>query len=181
MEAEDPLSQLRDIHLPEPVTFWPPAAGWWLLLLVALIALVFACRHAIAAMIRRRKLASVMTELDMAYTRFNEHAAFDNTRNQAGLEFLAAVNILLNRVVQVIYPNSGSANLVGSQWLNFLDRCDQRSTFVQGPASVLADGVYRPTFNADAEAVYQITRQWIERRYQEKQPRLPDGVRSVIA
>ena len=31
METEDPLSQLADIHLPEAVSAWPPAVGWWLL------------------------------------------------------------------------------------------------------------------------------------------------------
>lgn len=166
MEAEDPLSQLRDIHLPDPVSFWPPAPGWWLLLLVVLIAIVFACRHAIAAMIRRRKLASVLAELDAAY-RLYETQRPDNA---AGLVFLAKVNSLLNRVVQVLYPDSGSANLTGSQWLRFLDACDNSSVFTQGPGSVLADGMYRPAFDADADALYDCARQWITRRYQEKQP-----------
>ena len=66
MEAEDPLSQLRDIHLPEAVTFWPPAIGWWLLLALILIGLGFIYRQAIIAMIQRRKLANVLDELEQA-------------------------------------------------------------------------------------------------------------------
>ncbi len=85
MEAEDPLSQLRDIHLPEPVTFWPPAPGWWFILLLILIGLVFLYRHAIAALLQRRKLAAVLRELDAALEHYNETAAFENTQNQARL------------------------------------------------------------------------------------------------
>ena len=40
MNPQDPLAQLRDIHLPEPVSWWPPAPGWWLLAVLVLIALV---------------------------------------------------------------------------------------------------------------------------------------------
>lgn len=166
MEAEDPLSQLRDIHLPDPVSFWPPAPGWWLLLLVILIAIVFACRHAIAAMIRRRKLASVLTELETAYGLYQRQ----RQDNGHSLHFLATVNSLLNRVTQVLYPDSGSANLTGRQWLRFLDACDNSTLFTEGPGKVLADGMYRPTFDGDADALYDCARQWITRRYQEKQP-----------
>jgi hypothetical protein len=42
------LTQLRDIQVPEPISWWPPAPGWWLLALVSIIALgytVFALRR----------------------------------------------------------------------------------------------------------------------------------------
>ena len=32
--------QLRDIHLPAEVGWWPPAIGWWVLALIVLILLV---------------------------------------------------------------------------------------------------------------------------------------------
>ena len=35
--AADPLAELRDIHLPEAVGYWPLAPGWWLLLVSALV------------------------------------------------------------------------------------------------------------------------------------------------
>ena len=41
---QDPLSQLRDIHLPEPVSWWPPAPGWWILAIIILAILFFSIR-----------------------------------------------------------------------------------------------------------------------------------------
>ena len=44
----DPLAELRDIHLPGPIEFWPPAPGWWfvaILLSSALLALTLWLRR----------------------------------------------------------------------------------------------------------------------------------------
>ena len=36
MDSEELLSQLADIHLPVDVTYWPPAIGWWVLVIFIL-------------------------------------------------------------------------------------------------------------------------------------------------
>ncbi|GJL83425.1 MAG: hypothetical protein DHS20C01_30590 [marine bacterium B5-7] len=40
MDGTDPLATLRDIHLPDDPSWWPPAIGWWALVIV-LIAVVY--------------------------------------------------------------------------------------------------------------------------------------------
>ena len=48
----DPLAQLRDIHLPDTVSDWPPGPGWWVL---ALVLLLFGAALVIWAVRRYRK------------------------------------------------------------------------------------------------------------------------------
>ena len=37
--ASNPLAELKDIHLPEAISFWPPAAGVWWLVAVAIFTI----------------------------------------------------------------------------------------------------------------------------------------------
>ena len=30
--APDPLKDLRDLHMPDPISWWPPAFGWWMVM-----------------------------------------------------------------------------------------------------------------------------------------------------
>lgn len=38
---QSPLDQLKDIHLPDPISIWPLGTGWWLLILFAILLIVF--------------------------------------------------------------------------------------------------------------------------------------------
>ena len=39
MAKADPLAQLKDIHLPDPVGFWPLAPGWYGLIIFIILLL----------------------------------------------------------------------------------------------------------------------------------------------
>ena len=40
MSAENPLANLKDIHLPPAVSWWPPAPGWWILVVLFVLLTV---------------------------------------------------------------------------------------------------------------------------------------------
>ena len=52
-QAANPLDQLRDIHLPEAIGWWPLAPGWWLLIILVCLGLI-----TLARLFLRRRQAS---------------------------------------------------------------------------------------------------------------------------
>lgn len=170
MEAEDPLSELADIHLPDAVGLWPPAPGWWVLAALAILALVLLYRRQLARLFLRRRLGSALRELDEAYRAFDA----GNDRNADGLKMLHAFNAILKRVALVHFSEPELPRLSGRAWLRFLDEKSGGTEFTAGAGQALGDGIYRPTFDADAVALHALCRRWIEQCYlqSQRQPQL---------
>jgi len=108
------LSQLRDIHLPEPVSWWPPAPGWWLLLgsvLLAFIVFWFVLFH-------RRRNAWRRTALDTL-----KHLRKQYQSGQFSPQpVVSELSVLMRRVAISCFPREQAAQLNGEAWLEFLDR-----------------------------------------------------------
>lgn len=171
MEAEDPLSQLADIHLPAAVPVWPPAPGWWVLAALLLCGLALLGYVQLRRWQQRQRLARVLQELAQARSAWSKADAA--ARNAAGLALLYAINSLLKRVALLHFPAAQVAPLAGRAWLAFLDAQGGTQEFSQGAGQILADGEYRPVFNGDAEALCQLARRWIERQYLQPQAKVP--------
>jgi len=113
------LNNLREIVLPDPPSYWPPAPGVWIALgIVIAIALLVSWR---LRAVRRRD----------AY-------------RKAGLELLGDVrtshdvSVILKRVALAVFPREQVASLYGDDWVAFLHRtCPRRyfSAMVKSDAS----------------------------------------------
>ena len=152
MNPADPLAQLRDIHLPEPVNWWPPAPGWWVVLLLSLATVFFLVYYIRKYWLQRRYRRAALRELG----NFSLH---DNMDNQALLE---EISVLLCRVALQAYGREKVAPLTGGGWLAFLDNTGKTEQFTMGAAKVLGAGLYQSSVEADMEQVLLIVRNWIK-------------------
>ena len=136
------LTNLEPLRLPPEVPFWPPAPGWWLLVLVALaVALFLRHRHGRRPLMSAPVVAETSEE-DLRSTALAELARLPRPYGAPAGPWLQALNALLKRLCRASYPDQISQTLSGRDWLAFLDsRC---------PAAgltrymILVDGGYRP-------------------------------------
>jgi hypothetical protein len=164
MEAEDPLSELADIHLPDAVPFWPPAPGWWVLAALLLAGLGWLLWLQFRVWQRKQCMHAALAELTRVYNSYNGRPA-DAGTNEAGLAFLHGCNEVLKRVALEHNPVLAVARLNGGEWLAFLDTKGNTNAFTSGAGQVLGDGSYRPRFNADVDAVHTLCSDWIRQQY----------------
>lgn len=146
---------LRDIHLPEPVSWWPPAPGWWLL--AGLILLCVLAAWLWRRYRRRQRLAATTLALQ-------ELAAIEAAYRD-GLEAAETVrrlSVLMRRLSISLFPRAEAAGLTGGEWLAFLDRPLERPDFSEGAGRVLNEGPYRPDVARDeVEPLLDLCREWI--------------------
>ena len=58
---DNPLQQLRDVHTPVAPEWWPPAPGWWLLCIAAVVGTVFISKRLWRAHRARSPIRSART------------------------------------------------------------------------------------------------------------------------
>ena len=130
------LNNLRDIVIPDPPAFWPPAPGVWVALgIVVAIALLVGWR-----LYERRKR---------------------NAYRKAGLLLLDGVRtahdvvVVMKRVALAAFPREQVASLYGNEWAAFLHATCPRSDF----SALITTG-------ADTEpdqALIELAEVWIRR------------------
>ncbi|MDT8387105.1 MAG: DUF4381 domain-containing protein [Thiogranum sp.] len=143
---------LRDIHLPEPVSWWPPAPGWWLLLI--LLALLGALGYALYRRHRRRALQRSAQQAlrDIA-------ARWQQSGNAAQLA--SELSILLRRLCLSRFPREQVAGLTGSAWLQRLDSELPGEHFTSGIGRALIEAPYAAEVRVDGDALLQLCERWI--------------------
>ncbi len=150
---QDPLSALRDIHLPPHVEFWPPAPGWWVLAAILLALLVFALFRAWKHWKSYAPRRSAIREL--------AHITEDWRQTGNSSLALRKISTLLRRLAVAADPSA--ASLTGTAWLQHLDSQTGGNRFMKGPAQVLAEGPYQSSCKETLEPVLDAVHAWIRR------------------
>ena len=145
------VEQLQPIIMPEPISWWPPAIGWWLLIATVIIAVV-AWRYLTRARAQQPPLQVSDPLRDSALEQL--HALVKPYDGEQAGPWLQQLNQLLKRICATRYPTYTSHTLSGREWLAFLDsRC---------PAAgltrwmVLVQGAYQPDCRLDDKSITQL-------------------------
>ena len=151
----DPLAELQDIHLPAEIGLWPPAWGWWLLLVVVIV-----CVASLGFLIKRNKSRNAYRALAIAEL----NNSFKQYSDEQNSEYLQALSVILRRTALSGFGNQFNASLKGHDFLQWLDeQCTKtHSQFSQGVGTALLIGPYQRNPEFDRVALHQLSLLWIK-------------------
>ena len=148
-----PLLDLKDIHEPTAIGWWPPAIGWWILaitvpLLIILLVWIYKRLTRKTALKTARKILA----------RLKQDTTPDN------LAIVSELSILLRRVAISLSPRNQTAGLTGRKWLVFLDSSVKGEPFSSGIGQLLADAPYRktPITELELSQVIELCEDWLK-------------------
>jgi Domain of unknown function (DUF4381) len=161
MNDTDPLAQLRDIHTPMPVDWWPLAPGWWFLLVLSLALLIVICIWVLRRHRANAYRRTARAELAQHYHNWQQ--------NGAGLAYLQSANDILKRTAMLSYKNSAVQGLSGSQWCEFLDQHRDGTDDTGFGNSSFESALYsNENLLADITSLHKLADRWLHKHQGEK-------------
>lgn len=123
---------LRDIHLPDAISWWPLAFGWWALVLIVVIGIVVLAVRFYAS--RRQRVA-----------RREIQKAMDTLHSGQDPALCAQqISTIMRRFAMTISDEPNTvAGLAGENWLLFLDESWENEEFTHGEGRLLLSAPYR--------------------------------------
>lgn len=155
---ENVLLMLRDIHQPAAIAWWPPAIGWWALLSVLLFGLLMAWWRFWPQWLRYQKRKKWLA----TFVRLQQQAAHPKQAHKA----LMNVSKLLRKIAHKRFPEQAAGQLLGQDWLRFLNETSGEAIFQGEIGKALTVGPYSPhcrLSEADRKKLFQGVIAWVEK------------------
>jgi len=154
--SENPLAELKGLHLPESVSSLPLAPGWWVLLIFILLVSFWLIKAGLA---RVRKNAYRRTALVQLKEIYRQQKILKNDRL-----LLHGINKLLKTIAIAQYPEKQCNPLYGNDWALFLRQAVKPSTSLDYECFLLLAKSYEGQVSINAQqlsALYHATQLWI--------------------
>ncbi len=144
------LNDLKDIHLPDPVSWWPMAPGWWLLIILILITLTAGFYYWRFWQQSLRYKKSALKILTTAFQSNSDDLTFLN--DCAAITRRLTLSIQSKKEIPTNY-----AGLQGNEWQQVLQQ-----HMPEPQAELLATGRYQSSPSIDRTALYNAVKQWLK-------------------
>jgi hypothetical protein len=151
----DPLSQLRDIHQPLHVAFWPIASGWFLLAALLIVFGVIGGRYFYRYWKKWRVRKAALLQLKQLHELYED----DEARKQV----ICELSVLLRRIAFIHHPRPTVAGLKAEAWLNFLNKSGDTDIFTSETGRVLITAPYDQATPKIDHQLFPTIQRWIEK------------------
>ncbi|MBT8150535.1 MAG: DUF4381 domain-containing protein [Gammaproteobacteria bacterium] len=153
--SADPLANLPPLATPAPVSWWPPAPGWWLLFFALLALLLASFRWARPRWRRYRRYRHCKKNLAKAFA--DARARYQRDANPVNYLFLA------NRALRGFALMAGSKKLLmqsaDEEWLRALDALSDRPGLASAAgAQLLLQYQAQPDVNV--ASLHSVLQEW---------------------
>lgn len=141
---QNPLDQLKDIHLPDPISIWPLGMGWWVL-----IALIICFVALTVWWIKKNQWKRVAKQQLLSY------------EPVASVDYYYQINRSLKQIAVQRF-GAQCAQLSGPRWLEFLD--DQlKDPLFSREVPEFGEAPDNPNAKPDPESVQRIALLWLKK------------------
>lgn len=144
--------ELRDIHLPDTVSWWPPAVGWWVLLLLIILLLIMSY-----LLIKKMKQVSVRQTAMAEFAIIKK--TYIQTQNKTRLS--QQLSQLLRQVLLSSQQRTLVASATGEQWFKLLKASHPKGLFKLEWLELLALSSYQKQTDYDANALMDHLENWL--------------------
>ena len=148
--------QLRDVHLPEAISWWPLSTAWWVVIVLTVFALSYFGIRALQYRKRNRYRRIALNELKRHYK------AWQTSEDSSS--YIQGANQLLKRCMLPLNPLT--AKLSGQAWTDTLNRHSNK-TLSEQTKLALTESIYQARPSVDIAALHQEITQWIKNHKQE--------------
>ncbi len=159
MEPQPPQLDLKDIHLPDPINWWPPAIGWWILafLIPLFCFFLFWLYKRITRKTAIKTVKKLILQIKQDTKTADEHK-------------LSELSALIRRVAISLSPRAETASLTGKNWLEYLDKSVTGTPFSQGAGKILATAQYQksPATDIDIPSLISVCEDWLKAQKENK-------------
>jgi hypothetical protein len=154
MNPTDPLANLRDIHLPEAISWWPMAPGWWVLLILVSLLTGYLCLK----LFNRYKKRHYRRQAIVCLQRL------DNLKGQRQLVELFEI---LKRTAVSAYPDQCPVDLGPTAFIEFLQSTCNEAIFTEMPGDLETLLYGRAKSVPSSEALIQSAMLWVKNHRQD--------------